>query len=185
MRRLKGLSSLGNLKGLGPTAETRLPAIPLYAGPIGEKDEDPIVFDIWQTMGGRERDLKMARACAKLKQRLPQATTPELIVYVWLQERAIDFAYQVQVNGGRASTGGSVVDFVVRSGREFAWRVQGSYWHARPEQMALDDVRKQFIIGAYAGKYQIDGVVDVWESDIYQDRDNVLNLALAGYQLPH
>jgi len=181
--KLKGLSSLKKLKPLGP--ETKLPTIPIYGGTIGEKDEDPLVFEIWQVMGGKEKDRKFAKKCATLKQRLPAATTPELITYVWLTERAIDFQFQVEAAGGRSTTGGSVIDFVVRYGKDWAIRVQGDYYHNRQEQVGLDEIRKKNLIGSYAGKYQIDGVVDVWESDIYQDRDNVLNLALSGYQLPH
>lgn len=163
----------------------RLPAIPLYAGPIGEKSEDPLVFEIWQVMGGKERDLKMARQCATLKrERLPDATTPELITYVWLKERAYEFEFQVEAAGGRRDTGGSVIDFVVRVGKTWAWRIQGSYHHASYEQQGLDEIRKKNLIGAYAGKYQIDGVVDIWEHIIYQDRENVFSMALAGYQLP-
>ena len=181
--KLKGLSSLKKLKPLGP--ETKLPVIPLYGGVIGEKSEDPLVFEIWQVMGGRERDLKMARQCATLKQRLPDATTPELITYVWLTERAIDFQFQVEAAGGRSTTGGSIIDFVVRYGKDWAIRTQGSYWHNRVEQIGLDEIRRKNIIGSYIGKYQIDGVVDTWEEDIYSDRDTVLSLAITGYQLPH
>ena len=181
--KLKPLAALKKLKPLGP--ETKLPTIPIYGGVIGEKDEDPLVFEIWQVMGGKERDRKFAKKCATLKQRLPAATTPELITYVWLTERAIDFQFQVEAAGGRSQTGGSVIDFVVRYGKDWAIRVQGDYYHNRQEQVGLDEIRKKNLIGSYAGKYQIDGVVDVWESDIYQDRDNVLNLALSGYQLPH
>ena len=180
--KLKGLDSLKKLKPLGP--DTKLPVIPIYGGVIGEKDEDPLVFEIWQVMGGKERDRKFAKKCATLKQRLPAATTPELITYVWLTERAIDFQFQVEAAGGRSTTGGSIIDFVVRYGKDWAWRVQGSFHHASYEQQGLDEIRKKNLIGAYAGKYQIDGVVDLWEHIIYQDRDNVFNLALSGYQLP-
>jgi hypothetical protein len=184
LKGLKGLPKSKGLKGLG-ASNVRLPSIPLYAGPIGEKSEDPLVFEIWQVMGGKERDLKMARQCATLKRdRLPDATTPELITYVWLKERAYDFEFQVEAAGGRSSTGGSVIDFVVKSGKVWAWRIEGDFWHSRVEQVALDEIRKKNLIGAYVGSYQLDGVVDIWESSIYQDRDNVFSMALAGYQLP-
>jgi len=181
---LKKLSKSKRLKGLGPS-NARLPVIALYAGPIGEKSEDPLVFEIWQVMGGKERDLKMARQCATLKRdRLPDATTPELITYVWLKERAYDFEFQVEAAGGRRDTGGSVIDFVVKAGKTWAWRIEGKFWHSRPEQMALDEIRRKNLIGAYVGKFQLDGVVDIWEDIIYQDRDSVFSMALAGYQLP-
>ena len=81
-----------------------------------------------------------------------------------------------------------MVDFVVRSGKEWAWRIQGDYFHSKPEQVALDAIRKKFLVGAYAGQYQIDGVVDIWESRLKvspQETDNVLRQASVGYQLPH
>lgn len=184
MRKLKGLKAGGGLKGLG-AKNTRLPTIPLYSAPIGEKDTDPLVMQIWQTMGGRERDYKLAQQIATLQTtKLPDATTPELIVYLWLQARGYEFEFQVQVNGGRRDVGGSVVDFVVRAGKDWAIRVQGDYFHAGYEKEASDQLRKQQMIGSYAGKYQIDGVIDVQESDLYRDRDTVMLLALSGYQLP-
>jgi hypothetical protein len=184
VRKLKGLPSGGGLKGLGPK-NTRLPVIPLYSGVLGEKDTDPLVMQIWQTMGGRERDYKMAQQIATLQTtKLPDATTPELIVYLWLQQRGYEFEFQVQVNGGRRDVGGSVIDFVVRAGKDWALRIQGSFWHTGYEKEASDNLRKQQIIGSYAGKYQIDGVVDVQEEDLYKDRETVLTLALSGYQLP-
>jgi len=137
-------------------------------------------------MGGKERDLKVARQCATLKRdRLPDATTLELVIYVWLKERAYDFEFQVEAAGGRRDTGGSVIDFVVKAGKTWAIRAQGDYWHGRQEQIGLDELRKKNLIGSYVGKYQIDGVVDVWEGAVLQDRDTVLTMAVAGYQLPH
>lgn len=179
---------LKTLKGLG-ASNTVLPEIPLYVGSLGDDAMDPLVYDIWQSMGGKESQLKTAEQAANLKRTtLPQATTPELVVYLWLKVQGYDFEYQVEVNGGRSHTGGSVVDFVVRSGKEWAWRIQGEYWHTGPEQAALDAIRKKFIIGGFAGRYQIDGVVDIWENRLKvspQETDSVLRQAAAGYQLPH
>lgn len=185
MRGLGGFKRSKRLKGLGPSND-RLPAIPVPVGPDQRTEDDPLVYEIWQVMGGREKDLKLARQCATLKrERLPAATTPELIVYIWLSERGYDFEFQVEVNGGRRDVGGSVVDFVVRAGKEWALRVQGNYWHDQVEQGGLDELRKRLLIGAFVGKYQIDGVVDIWEDDIYRDYDTVMTMALAGFQLPH
>jgi hypothetical protein len=141
-------------------------------------------MQIWQTLGGRERDYKLAQQCATLKETLPDATTPELVVYLWLKQKGYRFEFQVQVNGGRRDVGGSVVDFVVQAGKTWAWRVQGVYFHTGYEKEGSDELRKRLLVGAYAGQYQIDGVVDLWEDDIYQDRETVLSQAVAGYQLP-
>lgn len=184
MRKLKGLKGSDGLKTLG-RKNTRLPSIPLYSEPIGEKSEDPLVFEIWQVMGGKESQLKLARQAATLKREtLPDATTPELLVYLWLKERGYPFEFQVEVNGGRRNVGGSVVDFVVRSGKEWALRVHGDFYHASFEQQGLDELRRKLLVGAYAGEFQIDGVVDVYEGDIYRDRETVMTLAVTGYQLP-
>lgn len=183
MRSLKGLKGADGLKGLGPK-NTRLPAIPLYSGSLGEKSTDPLVMQIWQTLGGRERDYKLAQQCATLKETLPDATTLELVIYLWLKQKGYRFEYQVQVNGGRRNVGGSVVDFVVNAGKTWAIRSQGDYWHGSYEQQAADALRKKFLVGGFAGQYQIDGVVDVYESDVYADRETVLSQAVAGYQLP-
>lgn len=183
MRGLGGLKKSKGLKGLGPS-NTRLPAVPMPVGVETRQEDDPLVYEIWQVMGGRERDMKLARQCATLKrERLPDATTPELIVYLWLSERGYDFEFQVEVNGGRRDVGGSVVDFVVRAGKTWAWRVQGDFWHSGQVQKGLDETRKRLLIGAYIGKYQVDDVVDIQESDIYRDRETILQMAVAGFQI--
>lgn len=188
MRKLKGLKGGGGLKGLGPTND-KLPKLAAYQGSLTSDAVDPLVNQIWQSMGGKESQRKVAEQAATLKRTtLPQATTPELVVYLWLKSRGVDFDFQVEVNGGRSKTGGSVVDFVVREGKALALRIQGNFFHEKYEQVALDEMRKRLIIGSYAGQYQIDGVVDIWESRLQvspTETDNVLTMALAGYQLPN
>lgn len=179
--RLKGLAGLTKLKGLGGSSQ-----LPTLEDPTPKREvgrEDPLVEEIWRIMGGRGSDLKLARQCAKLQLRLPYATTPELIVYLWLKEKGIPFDFQAEANGGRASTGGSVIDFLARPGPVWAIRVQGTWWHGQPEQERLDEIRKRLLIGAFVMGFQVDGVVDVWEHAIYQDRENVLTLAMAGIQI--
>lgn len=179
--RLKGLAGLTKLKGLGGSSQ-----LPTLEDPTPKREvgrEDPLVEELWRIMGGRNRDLKLARKCAKLRLRLRYATTPELIVYLWLKEKGIPFDFQAEANGGRASTGGSVIDFLARPGPVWAIRVQGTWWHGQPEQERLDEIRKRLLIGAFVMGFQVDGVVDVWEHAIYQDRENVLTLAMAGIQI--
>lgn len=140
---------------------------------------------IWSEMGGHERDRKIAEEAAALfKDKLPEATTPELVTYLWLQKKGLQFEYQVEAAGGRSTTGGSVVDFLVHGSRVWAWRIQGHYFHSAPDKAAKDEIAKKFLIGATTSSgYQIDGVVDVWDFQIYQDRENVLTLATVGIQL--
>lgn len=182
MKALKGLGNLGKLKGLGPS-NSQLPVIEDAAPKLDVGQEDPLVEEIWRIMGGKGKDLKVARQAAKLQQSLPYATTPELLVYLWLKEKGIPFEFQAQANGGRRKTGGSVIDFLCRPGKVWAVRVQGTYWHGLTQQQILDEIRRRLLIGQYVMGYQIDGVVDVWEHRIYQDREGVMTLAMAGVQL--
>ena len=182
MKGLKGLGGMGKLKGLGPS-NSQLPVIEDDAPKLDLGQEDPQVEEIWRIMGGKGKDLKVARQAAKLQQSLPYATTPELLVYLWLKEKGIPFEFQAQANGGRQSTGGSVIDFLCHPGPTWAIRVQGSYWHGLAEQQRLDEIRRRLLEGQYVMGYQVDGVVDVWENRLYQDREQVLTLAMAGVQV--
>lgn len=182
MRGLKGLGGMGKLKGLG-SSNSQLPVIADAAPKLDVGQEDPAVEEIWRIMGGKGKDLKVARQAAKLQQSLPYATTPELLVYLWLKEKGIPFEFQAQANGGRRETGGSVIDFLVHQGNNWAWRIQGTWWHGQPEQVRLDEIRRRLLEGQYVMGYQIDGVIDIWEHAIYRDREQVLTLAMAGVQV--
>ena len=179
--KLKGLTGLNRLKGLGPS-NSQLPTLADDRPKLDVGREDPLVAEIWRVMGGRNKDLKAARQAAKLQEKLPYATTPELLTYLWLKEKGVNFEFQAEAAGGRARHGGSVVDFLVLFGGTWAWRVQG-YYHTRPEQKALDDARKRALLQEGVLGYQLDGVVDIWEMQIYQDRETVLTLALSGVQI--
>jgi len=184
LTRLRGLSGLGKLKGLtglGPSG-TRLPTLSDDVPKLEMGKENPAVEEIWRIMGGRSRDLKIARQAATLQERLPYATTPELDTYLWLKEKGVSFEFQAEAAGGRAKTGGSVVDFLVHSGGTWAWRIQG-YYHGRPENQTLDEARKKALLQQGVMGYQLDGVVDVWDFQIYQDREGIFTLALAGIQI--
>lgn len=182
MRGLKGIGGLGKLKGLGPS-NTQLPTLTDQAPKLETGQEDPAVMEIWRVMGGKSKDLKVARQAAKLQQQLPYATTPELLVYLWLKEKGIPFEFQAEANGGRQHTGGSVVDFLAHPGPTWAIRVQGTWWHGLSEQQRLDEIRRRLLEGALVMGYQVDGVVDVWENRVYQDRETVMTLAMAGIQI--
>jgi hypothetical protein len=175
------MKGLPPLKGFGKRRDPRPELL------VGEKNdydqEDSAVQAIWATMGGRNRDLKAARQAAKLKRKLPQATTPELLTYLWLQQKGVPFEFQVEVNGGRRNSGGSVVDFLVHNGRNLAWRVQGTYWHNLSQSEWNDKVRRKLLEGAMVMGYQVDAVVDIWEGRIYADRENTLTMALAAIEL--
>lgn len=181
MKGLKGLGGMGKLKGLGPSGAT-LPVLEDAAPKLEVGREDPAVMEVWRVMGGKNRDLKVARQAATLQQKLPYATTPELVTYLWLKEKGVQFEFQAEAAGGRQQHGGSVVDFLVQYGGTWAWRIQG-YYHTRPEQKALDEARKKTLLQTGVMGYQLDGVVDIWDERIYEDRETVFNLALAGVQI--
>ena len=117
------------------------------------------------------------------EKQLPYATTPELICYIWLTDKGIPFDYQAEAQGGRTHTGGSVVDFLVRPGRVWAIRIQGTYWHNLTQNQFNDEVRRKLLEGSTILGYQVDGVVDCWEQRIYQDRDMVFTYAIAGIEV--
>jgi hypothetical protein len=179
---MKGLKPL---KGFESSRGRREPLL------IGEKQDygrlDPRVQQVLSTMGGRPRDEKVAERVVKLMDKgvgnaLTSGTVPELVVYDWLQRKGIPFEFQVEVRGGRSSAGGSVVDFIVRSGRTWAWRIQ-TWYHTLPEKRARDEIQKRLLQGALVQGYQIDGVVDVWDMRIYQDKENTLTQATVGIEL--
>jgi hypothetical protein len=185
MRGLSGLKGMGKLKGLTGLGggSSYIPALEDKQPKLETGQEDPLVMEIWRVMGGKGNQLKVARQAAKLQVKLPYATTPELLVYLWLKEKGIPFEFQAEANGGRRSTGGSVIDFLCRPGPVWAVRVQGSYWHGLTQQQVLDEIRKKLLEGQYVMGFQIDSVVDVWEHRVYQDREETMTLAMAGIQL--
>lgn len=164
---------------------SRIPRAPSPSLAQNDFDKiDPLVQSIHSVMGGRPKDLKLAIKCAKLKQsKLPEATTPELICYIWLTEHGIPFDYQVEAEGGRQHHGGSVIDFLVRPGRVWAWRIQGTYWHNLTKSQEVDELRRKLLEGGTVLGYQLDGVVDCWEQRIYQDRDTVFTMGLVGIEI--
>lgn len=172
------------LKTLG-VANTQLPALKMDNKKAIQQLEDPQVVYVYNLLGGtRSADLKLAKRVIQLKNtQLPYATTPELITWLWLTDNRYDFSFQAPVNGGRKFAGGSVVDFVVRSGVCYAWRIQGIYWHSRRDITQRDEAAKALLVGQWTNGMQINKVVDIWENRIYADRENVFQQALAGIEL--
>jgi very-short-patch-repair endonuclease len=101
---------------------------------------------------------------------------PEYIVFKWLVEQKdqvlyVDFIFQHPMFGGRTIFGGFILDFYFPLRLE-AWRVNGLRWHLeRAENRAKDSLAK--VIVTQRGIT----VIDLWEDDILQRPDFVLNLA--------
>lgn len=129
-------------------------------------------------------DEHLAQRVAALLQKWPRGTVPELVVYDWLEQKKIPFAYQGEFGGGRSIHGGAVPDFVVNvGGRGLVLRVQGEYWHTLPGQEDRDLAQKLLMMGQYVEGLRVYAVVDVWENDLYQRMDLTMRMALAGIGL--
>lgn len=101
---------------------------------------------------------------------------PEFIVWEFLtiqkkQVPGMDFYFQAPFMGGRTIFGGFVADFMFPNRRE-VWQVQGIRWHL--EQPA--DRAKTAIAEAQLTE-QGYKVLELWEDDLLERPDFVLNLA--------
>ncbi len=101
---------------------------------------------------------------------------PEFIVWEFLtidKNQVVDynFVFQHPMFGGRTRFGGFVLDFYLIFRNE-GWRVQGERYHlVDPQSRARDAIAKVHLGGRGLR------VIDLWESDLLQRRDFVLNLA--------
>jgi len=122
----------------------------------------------------------------KLKQtQFHNAPYTELMTYDWFTQKGIDFAYQVPLNGGRTTKLGQVLDFATfGGGQATAIPIQGDYWHSRPDVAGSDVLDKASAMGQYVNGYRIQQYAQVWESQLYKDRNQVLSLAMVGIELP-
>lgn len=112
-------------------------------------------------------------------------TFPEFLAFQYLVEEAnlaegVDFIFQSSQQGGRVVSGGSVVDFEVRSHQVFL-RIQGTFWHVGDPTIEGRDVMGKLAIESATGWV----VVDVFENDLYEKRDYVMKQALLGRQISH
>ena len=133
---------------------------------------------------------KRARECWNLAQKglkgTIQGTLPELCAYAWLQRRGIMFEFQAPLLGGRQTSGGAMLDFLVMglsSNGHYAWRIQGEYWHTMPEVELKDFVQAARLKRLKVGGIPIVEVVDLWENDIYDRYPEVFEQAEAGMGL--
>ncbi len=112
-------------------------------------------------------------------------TFPEWLVFDYLVEEVglvvdVDFIFQSSQQGGRMISGGSVVDFEVRSHQVFI-RVQGEFFHVGDPTIEGRDIMGKLAIESATGW----PVVDVYENDLYEKRNYVVQQALLGRQIGH
>lgn len=104
----------------------------------------------------------------------------------WLNWKQVSYEYQAIVQGGRGRAGGQVLDFVVvNNGAQMAWRVNGTYWHTKPERKELDEVQRAALKkDGYRG-VPIRYVVDLWDVHIMNPdiRERAFESALSGIEL--
>jgi hypothetical protein len=132
-------------------------------------------------------DDDLARDAYNLYEDMPNASLPELILYLELARRNMMFEYQVEIYGGRGTRGGLIPDFLVKQGGEgYAIEVQGEYWHGGAEKEEKDRADTFRMLGANVSGVKIKHVATVWENDLYPDKqykEFVVTNALAGISM--
>ena len=102
---------------------------------------------------------------------LPEFLTFEYLTIRRQQIPNVDFVFQHPVFGGRTRFGGYILDFFLQRRLE-GWRVNGERFHLeKPEDRARDAIMKAQLSS------QGIRVIDLWEDDLMQRRDFVLDLA--------
>lgn len=146
--------------------------------------ESPEVLDIaYRLCGERDKTIKLAKMFLGLKREFPRATLPEGLCYFILQKFGEEFVYQEEARGGRTRYGGIVTDFWLPNLR-IAIRVQGNYFHSRPDQVARDEAQKTQLLSSSIEGVRVERVVDVWESKLYScAREAVVKSAMNGVEL--
>lgn len=186
LAKLKGLHFLGSI-GDGIKFESVLPDALLGAVDGTVHLEDPDVQEILQRIDSHTpEDMAMAKRVVKLKRTAEYHHSPytELMALDWWQQNDVQYAYQVPLNGGRTTKLGQVLDFAIfTGGHATAIPIQGNYWHTRPDVAASDVLDKASAMGQYVNGFRIEGYVNVWERQIYKDRNTVFRYAMAGIDM--
>ena len=147
--------------------------------------EDPAVLDVsYRLAGDKITAIKIAKYFLTLKTtRYPDITLPEAVVFMHLEAEQEEFAYQHEYNSGRLYRGGAVIDFWLPN-KATVIRVQGDYFHTRPERVELDLIQRSELAFAMIDGKRVERVVDVWESRLLAaNRKHVILAALNGEEL--
>ncbi len=168
-----------------PTLGKRIPKPKLDFPTPPPEDTTPDELDQLVRLVG---NVTLAKRLLRLRQQYPNGTTPELVVFDWLQQQKwIDFEYQVNLYGGRRAPAGMglVPDFVVwtDASNAMVWQVQGEYWHSVGNKEEKDRANNLRMLGQIINGARIESVVELWEDDIYQKRAALFSAALAGVSL--
>ena len=132
-------------------------------------------------------DDALAKRVYTLWLKWPDATLPELVVWIELTKRNVQFDYQVQILGGRRIRGSLTPDFVVKRGGEgLVIEVNGSYWHEGAEKEEKDRGDLLRMIGVTVSGVKITQAVTVWDRDLYPGKSRrriTMENALAGMEV--
>ena len=112
-------------------------------------------------------------------------TLPELLCYEWLRRQGHQFDFQTSLMGGRLAMGGAVADFIlfdIVPGGLSVWRIQGDYWHSKPERVERDQLQRERLLTERFGSEPVLQVVDIWESTVYATYPDVFEAAEVGVE---
>ena len=147
--------------------------------------EDPAVLAVsYRLCGLPAVRIKLAKFWLTMKAtRFPDITLPEAICFSLLQERQIEFVFQQEYNSGKTYRGGAVIDFWIPDSATVI-RVQGDYWHGRPERRELDEIQRGEVARSTIEGKRVQTVVDIWESRLRScERNRAVDAALMGIEL--
>lgn len=125
----------------------------------------------WEKRVGEAR----AEAALSVWRENQQRTLPEALAEAWLRGRGARYRAQVPVMGARPD----LVLFGVDPLGAVVWRVQGDYWHSRPDVVAGDATQREQLMQATVDGQRVARVTDLWERDIYAG-DTVFERAYYG-----
>ena len=154
-------------------------------GPIVVEEarrEDPRLSELARLLGS----LTVAKQVLAIQASDPQRTILECVIEWWLRKEGMNYAVQVPALGGRAFSGGTVIDAVVWVDRSRAIAImgQGDYWHSDPQSTIDDASIKTRLKGQYAGGARLETVIEVWESTLYRNVNHVMQMAVQGFEVP-
>lgn len=124
-----------------------------------EEAREQRLMATWIARVGQER---AEQAMELYRQGSASRTLPELLVELALRKKGVRYRAQPQLPGTRP-------DFAIYGPQGVKIiRVQGDYWHNRPDVAARDALQKQNLIVQSVDGMKITKIVDIWEHQIYE-----------------
>lgn len=138
----------------------------------------------YRLCGDRTETVRIAKYFLTLQAtRYKDITLPEAVCFMLLEAEQEEFAYQHEYASGRLYRGGAVIDFWLPN-RATVLRIQGNFWHTRPERIELDLIQRSELAFALIDGKRVERVVDIWESKLLAcGRKHVVRAALNGEEL--